>query len=441
MVGFDFQTYQVAATTVGTPPVNQDLSISGIGTPKGMVIEISGATTNNGVTNHARWGFGVTDGSTTDQGFAWSTRSEHGQTTSDSGCRRSADTVVQFSLSASNSADGIAHWDSWITDGARIVWDDLPATGVMMNVTFFYGDDFDIDAHTFAGSTTDGGTASFSGVTWKPRMMLVYGGQGSYPVTPSSVNSGRGHVGVACEDTDGTITQGSLNFWDRDNRGTTQVAQIMRDDAVQQQIQITGGGALAFTTLQAVDSFNDDGYTMSTNGGTAGMETVVLLFRLPNNMRCAVRDISTELETSATGIKSIEPGFEVGTLKVLASSETTINDTTTTRRDVEMSSSFASLLGSNSTCSSIQMEENSAFSDTSCSSSNNRLIRIIDQDEALLYDAQVSSADADGVNINVLTSSASDHIVMALLIGIDRPNIESLKPYAHTFQPNTLIRL
>jgi len=39
------------------------------------------------------------------------------------------------------TTDGPVNSASWITDGIRLTWNDLPSTAVLLTVTFWYGDD------------------------------------------------------------------------------------------------------------------------------------------------------------------------------------------------------------------------------------------------------------------------------------------------------------
>lgn len=307
-----FETFQfVCNTSTGNQTLSMDIDGH---TPAAMLIEITGATANDTNTDDSRIGFGMTDGTTS---RALCSRSEDAVIPSDTG-RRDSDDLIEISLAANNATDGRATFVSFDTDEAVINWADAPASAYRMNVTVFWGDMLDAEVVEIKASTTEDGSVSISSLSFAPNMALFFTVQGDFG-TSAAYNQNILCHGFAVLTDDGSIEQGCYSQYDRDNKNvTTAAGTMMRNDAVNQVVVVSGVGGVTFPSYQEVTAFNSDGLDITTRDGTIGPTFMVLCLRMGDNY-LTVSDQDIETATTGTGSpKLLDPGWPVQGGRVLA---------------------------------------------------------------------------------------------------------------------------
>lgn len=122
----------VAKTTLGT----QDITISGFGTPKGVLFLWSRAS-SDGLTTGSVWGMGcaVTSGAEWHCGA----RAAHGATSDTAARYSNDDACIRIAAAASDTGDGKAEFVSFIDDGVRVDWTQAASAGWLVTAILFGG--------------------------------------------------------------------------------------------------------------------------------------------------------------------------------------------------------------------------------------------------------------------------------------------------------------
>ena len=130
----DIEMVTVAAnTSTGT----QDFTVAGFGTPKGAIFLVSYGTANGTAVNHAMLSVGFTDGT---RQRAIGIRVENAVVGgSDTGNIESSTACILTALNSADTTDGVATFDSWITDGVRVNWTDAPPSAYLVTCILFGG--------------------------------------------------------------------------------------------------------------------------------------------------------------------------------------------------------------------------------------------------------------------------------------------------------------
>ncbi len=131
----DIEVIQTACPTSGGT-TTQDITFSGFGTPKGALFIVSKGTANGTAVNHAMISLGFTDGT---RSRCLVTSDEDAQAAADGYRSGNRTNVVTTLLETTGAIDGVAVFDSWITDGVRINWTDYPPSAYKLTVVLFGG--------------------------------------------------------------------------------------------------------------------------------------------------------------------------------------------------------------------------------------------------------------------------------------------------------------
>lgn len=125
---------QLPAISGGGP--TQDFIIPGFGTPKAAIFIVTASTSSGVFDDQAKLSFGFTDGSSE---RSCSVRSEDNVGTSNTSSSMGRNNLIDIIASSSNTLEGNADFDSWITDGVRIKWFNLPTGEYLVTCILFNG--------------------------------------------------------------------------------------------------------------------------------------------------------------------------------------------------------------------------------------------------------------------------------------------------------------
>ncbi len=203
----EFAIVAQAARTGSTG--TQDFTVSGFGTPKAVLFFGSHGTVAGTRVDHAGLFVGMTDGrgSGTYQ-FSTAVRAEDGSA-SDATSNPYKTYCLVIPDATTSTKDGSATFDSWITDGVRINWDDVPANGVLVTAVLMGGAGI---ANAYCGVVTPSGTLDASvDVTapgFTPTVVVTCANIANFNGTPdSNIDLSLGFVV-----NDGANTQRSANW-------------------------------------------------------------------------------------------------------------------------------------------------------------------------------------------------------------------------------------
>ena len=146
----------------------QDITVSGVGTPKLAVHLSTRATANNSATDHAIYGLGATDG--TRERFC-TARSENGVTDTATDRRAYSDQVTGLLWDTHPGVNGTANHDSWITDGEKIGWNNEPNNPFLIGTLFMGGAELEVYVGSFVPNASSSAGRKSSGVNLEKLFM------------------------------------------------------------------------------------------------------------------------------------------------------------------------------------------------------------------------------------------------------------------------------
>lgn len=315
MVLFAWKTYQVAAITSGGP--DQDLTISGIGTPVAAIIEVTRVTSSPGSVDHLCVSYGITDMVTS---VAAGIRSEDNLGTTDTGRMLWSAGIVNVETSASDAADGLAVFKEVITDGIRITWTNFLAGAYILTVTFIYGD----LAQAYLALYTTGGVVDdiepLSGAGFDPNLSMFWWFRAGWADPASSNNNNFCHHGMAV-DNEGTVEQLAFGFSDRDNRSVSHGWGLgIRDDCVLQDITQSAAGSATFGGRLAVVDFitGTGGCNVQTLDSAISFAVAVLHIKTGDNRRTIKIVDSNSATSGASASTKITTGWPAKLVRSIA---------------------------------------------------------------------------------------------------------------------------
>ena len=271
----------LACTVSGTPGVTtQDFTVAGLGAAGEIKLALfwvsQGAAV--GVPKAPRgMGFGAADG-TAQRAFYDVARGGQASAVTNRDGRSDACITV---LTAAGALDGHAAFDSFITDGVRVVWNDFCAQPKQVTALLFAddGSDLEVAVGQGASSATLGGTTPIaSGLTGEVDFLLTFGGNHPFDGTPLAGSLAHFGVLVNPGTGNGGITQHCL-AWGSENAApagdpaafldpTHALAVVDGTDAQQQVALINFDATGGFLTiLQGAAGAVDFGFVAMRFGG------------------------------------------------------------------------------------------------------------------------------------------------------------------------------
>jgi len=326
-----FTTTRVALATDGN---NQDITVSGIGTPTAAMFFVSKASANGTVAADATLSIGYTDG--TNQRFVQAEIVDGGGSTSSA--RFAGDDGV-FSLAAGSNGAFV----SWITDGVRINSTTLPA-GYLLTVVFITGAHVE-DALVFdRGLQSSTSPQDFTGVGFAFDTLFL-----AHSYVPSFASLAHGALAFGCviNDNASTPTQKSIG-WCADDGATTGDQNTIASDAYALVGPLIGLNRFN-VTISDIDS---TGYTHTSSGSTgtlsiglalkfsAGVSMALVDSVIPTSGDYAQADVGFTPEfgmmahvVGPSSYGSLDTGANSGAFSIAAFDDTNIYTTSVSDED------------------------------------------------------------------------------------------------------------
>ena len=376
------QTRVALNTTTGT----QDITISGIGTPKAAMVILQNASTDDTNTVNATTGIGFTDGT---RGVHSWINSRNGQVAS-STRRRTGAANWGFSYNPSGFVVTSFDFQAWITDGVRINITSANGDDCFATFVFFYGSDI---TNVYCDLVQLTGTSiNVTAPNFEPDLVIV-AGNGDATKDSRDVHAIQSY-GFAIND--GSDTNAGLFYYDENAQTTTDNGVYVSSTASSGQYF---NGTLSYQTT--VDTFDSQGFTFSSTA-SPGNDYVIYLAIEFNAL-----DLSLTVEDSpaATGAYSINAGFTPQFSMLLASRTTAINTGDTT--DAGQFTLYT-VDGTNDYSAVYSSEDGSVGSDTDTRSSSGKIVTL-DNTAAVENEGTFTSFTGTGPSFNFTTVGASQY--------------------------------
>ena len=419
--------YAVTSVAMNTSTGDQSITIDCEGNvPKAVAIFATRATALSTPTGGAMLSVGFSDGTNT---RCAANMAEDGAAVAVYNAGKSFPAIdgviVRVLATTSEATDGEASIPPisgpvFAVNSVTININDAPTSAVLLEVWAFYGDDLQAAVGTVVAPNSFEGTATVSGLAFRPRVVLGFAATGGFGT--SSANA-QGSFGAAVLNTDGSV-QGQFGdgFFERQTPTTATVpGGGIRDDSWIQRITVTAGGTLTEQARAAVTEGFADGFEVTTTSPNPplGAITIGYLALYTANSR-AWAGIPT-MDTEGTGDKTITGiGFRPQCLFAIGGQYTSKNayvqDGTSEHfcygvvtRNVQRSVAW-------------QIQTNTTPSDDR-SGMESKLIAVIDDGGTYEWSASWSSWTSDGAVINVDNESAAgDRQVGMLFLEQQRPD-------------------
>lgn len=384
-----------ANTSTGT----QDFTVAGFGTPKGAIFLVSYGTANGTAVNHAMLSVGFTDGT---RQRAIGIRVENAVVGgSDTGNIESSTACILTALNSADTTDGVATFDSWITDGVRVNWTDAPPSAYLVTCILFggsgvsnvYVDDF----------TTPGVVDTAQDITapgFQPDVVISFSAINAFNDTNSS--TARPSLGFAVRD--GSDTQRSASWTETDN--ASPAANILVVDTNSVARNATGGAGAAEAQVTDWDA---NGFSIYQRANTTVLEGIFFCFKL-NGLSAKVATVATPTSTGSNSVTGV--GF-TPQFCMLGLTSALLVDTVYSDDNAEC---FGVGVATPSLSSSLTMfaEDGSTDSDAT-NMIDNKIIRIR-KDRADFITATLTGFTSDGMTLNYTVVDASARQQIGLFI-------------------------
>lgn len=261
-------------------PNTQDLKVASADfTPKAAIFWMSQGTTDGAWANHIRYSIGFADG-TNERCVAARCRNGVGATECDKLGSNSHSLI--FLSNTANSIVGSFAFDSWIAPvsgangGVRINWDDELSAAFLLNYMLIGGDDVEAAVGDIMSSTTIGGTASVTGLSGKPDVVLFASSVASDWIETITADAKLGFGWAVRGDSD-AISQACAAWGDEDNQVNTQHGSNGDTALCMTSVALSSGA----TKGQGADltAWNSDGFTLTTRELASAMRIGYLSLR------------------------------------------------------------------------------------------------------------------------------------------------------------------
>lgn len=378
---------KVAVTRVAcnTGTGNQDITISGFGTPKAAIFIVTKADlgdegpTSLGV--GASMGFGATDGT---RQFGASVLSY--DSSSSTNCKRMGSSSACIYLTDTSSVDAIAAFSTWVTDGVRINWSNAPADDWLLTVILLGGADLNAYVNNF-NTNSSTSVQTVNTLSFTPTVLIAN-------TTGALLNAAR---------TNGyNFSLGFITSSSQRSQCTAE-ANGVSDGAPFSRVKTDAG---IFTLNSSGNIENEIDFSNFTSTGfdyqcSAAVSAQVGYIAL-GGLTAAIGTYNPP--TSATS-DTLNPGFTpqfamIG-MNACATMDTTESDGDAGSVGVAAITATAQFVNVNA------IEDLSAIADT-CSLSDDVAIRLLDDDNTTnLYAATLTSLNSSGVNLSYSTASGT----------------------------------
>ncbi len=264
-------TVAVMRAAANTSTGTQDFTTTDLGglTPKAAWFMMSSAITDGTAASDAHVCVGAATGATNE--WAVTANDEDGQSTTDSVNETYGSRCIAINVTGTGNLDGDADFDSFITDGIRINWQDAPAAAYLLTVILFAGTDLSAHANTkvlgtqdTAVDVTDPGFTPDLVIATMLRKCVVDDLQGAFHIS----------IGAAHYDGVSTIVQRSWYAGSRSGQATSLVGGVFNSSRILEQ---DGANVVATEVTVEISDFDANGFTLTARDGGGDEEAVFYL--------------------------------------------------------------------------------------------------------------------------------------------------------------------
>jgi len=289
---------KVASIRTGIPisATQQTITIPNIGSPKAAMFIMNRCPSGSTITPSVAFNIGFTNGSGSNQ-LVYAINCEDNVGTSDTH-RMSSDDLCMIMLNPTDGTEDCrAAFVEWVEDGVTIEWLTAPSDDFTLTTVLFAGDVSELNTYIGTFTTPDVLNSGIvvSGIGFEPDQVIGIGGGGTFGFDLTT----RGNACLSfgfCDNDNGTVKQGSVNYCNLDNLADTSVRALVS------QTYFARDFAGDFGAVELGD-FNSSGFTATTRISGAGMIMGFLALKYNGNVKHDLGFISTP--TFATGIQTI----------------------------------------------------------------------------------------------------------------------------------------
>lgn len=371
--------FEVVTATLNTSTGNQNITISGFGTPKAAICFVGGGADAT-LTADAYLSIGVTDGTNT---FCCSSFSEDGLTTTDT--YRINKTNLCSVSDGTTASDFEFTFNAWVTDGIQINITNAP-TGTR-RATFVLIGGADVSNATVT-NTDIPATSAVTVTTGHVNDLVFVIGNGAGNRT---THQGDAVLGFGFCHNDGSGTQRSIHWADRDAQNTTDVDNYV--SATEAGGQLFGG---SFTYSITVQNFTSTAFDLSPSSNAGGDDFITLALNFANSPNLSVDTIDGPATTG--NHSTTAPGFEPGFAMILSTDATSTGS-------VVAGENFSISVFDGTTASNISMTSQDAVTTSVCNSViSAKAFDDYTDGATQLHEGTFSSFDASGFTLNFTTA-------------------------------------
>lgn len=395
---------KVARAAANTSTGTQDFTTTDLGglTPKAALFIATRAVTNNTAAAGGALCIGAAT-SATQRWALWSMSLDNVANTDESRTGM-LDKCIAIPL-ATGLIDGEADLDSFITNGVRINWTNAPATGILIEVVLFAGDEVNAHADTYVPGTSVDGVVDVTAPNFPPDVLFLasQGGALGDTVGPPHILS----FGFAVND--GSNTQRSI--LQTEAQAAAAGAPKARVSTLYGAAELTGGAG-TLNWASEIGSFDSVGFSSTLRLASAGTDKVAYLAVEIGSYQAWVgtHDTPTGTGNQASTAPTFQPEFLMFGMTQAASV------------DAAITGADAGPFGITAITSTAQFSSAIALEDGAATINTQSLVRDIaadlDNDDGTAgIEATYSSFDTNGWTLNFTSVLAAARKWIALAIG------------------------
>lgn len=388
-----------APTSTGTA----NFTISGIGTPKAYIIHAMDVEADATAKDEARYSWGVSDGT---RQFIAAFSDVHNLSVARQRQFCDDDGVLQLYTEEGATTRWRANHSAFITDGVTLNFTTVQATGILLRITFFCGDDLSAYVGTFESSASADGETTVTDPGFTPDMLFVAGIGHTVTATQSIVDESFSE-GVAS--TKAGFPQACLAITEDFNNADGDPQATLDDrymgvsldedgETVRNAIELTGTDANGFVATTRI-------------AGASSVDWFYLAIKFGAGVDHYVGVLDTPTSTGSASVTA--PGFTPQCAGLILSNLTAVR---TYKVDAEAGAFAASTFdATRASCHAAAIEDGSATTDTQ-SWVDDLPVSVPQHDGSAGLTAAFTSFDANGWTLNwsAVLGSARKYIAWAV---------------------------
>ena len=373
--------FRVVTATLNTSPGNQDITISGFGTPSAAIVFYGGDSSGTQKAN-ATLGVGFTDG-TNECCVAIS--SEDAVTTTDTYRKMRNDRFIDCLSGTTSASDYVASFSAWITDGIRINIASAPSG--TRTATFILIGGADVTNATVGDVPLGFGTSAITETIGHSSDLILSASSGHDISTSAIVHS---ILSLGMYHNDGADTQKSVCFLDQDDISTPTPSDVGGYfSTTNSALQVFNGTA---TWVAQISNVTSTTFDVTPSASASGDDLIYLALKFSNSPDISIDTLDGPTATGS--YSTTAPGFEPDFCLMFLSDNTTVN----TVQNSE-SISISAFDAANEACLSYSSKDNVTFK-VAKSEYNASAVADLTAGNTDLHVGTFTSFDANGFTLN-----------------------------------------